>query len=397
MAIKSDYVIVGSGLTGAVIARLLTDAGKSVAVVDRRAHFGGNVADERHDSGIFIHKYGPHFFRTVSHEIWRFVNRFARFHPYQHQVKSLVDGCCENWPVAASYVRRVCGDDWQPALTTERPRNFEEAALSLMPEPIYEKFVKGYTEKQWGVPARQLAAELCGRFDLRHDDNPYLSHRAKYQGIPLGGYSVMMERMLEGIPLHLNVDYLSNREEFRPNRLLIFTGPIDEYFGFALGKLAYRGQQRSITYHAEHDYLQPSAQVNNPGPGSHIRDIEWKHLMPAEQAASLRGTVITREVPCTPRSPHEYEYPFPDADNRRLYEQYRALARSEPQVLICGRLGEYRYYDMDHAIGRAMKLAQHILRGTLIRVLANPDLPEHRLGMPTRLNVKRTGSGKQSA
>ena len=189
---KHDYVIAGSGLTGAVLARLLTDAGESVVVLDRRPHLGGNVADRRHESGIKVHMYGPHYFRTVSDDIWQFVNRFTRFYPYQHQVKSLVDGRLENWPISGSYIRRVCGARWQPAIANSKPRNFEEAALSLMPCVIYEKFVKRYSEKQWGVRADRLAARLCQRFDVRHDDNPYLTPKAKYQGIPSEGYSKMM-------------------------------------------------------------------------------------------------------------------------------------------------------------------------------------------------------------
>jgi UDP-galactopyranose mutase len=358
---KFNYVIVGSGLTGAVFARLLTDAGESVVVLDRRVHLGGNVADEQHSSGIRIHTYGPHYFRTVSDSVWQFVNRFSHFHPYRHQVKSLVDGRLENWPIAESYIRRVCGDDWRPAITDSQPDNFEDAALSLMPRVIYEKFVKGYTEKQWGVPARKLAAQLCKRFDVRHDDNPLLTPKAKHQGIPADGYTAMMRRMLDGIPLRLGVDYLSHREEFRPRKLLIFTGPIDEYFDYEIGELAYRGQRRETTYVAEAGFVHPSAQINNPGDGAHIRDIEWKHLMPLRAASSANGTVITRETPFSPDDPQHYEYPFPDEINRTGFRAYQGLAEDEPGVLICGRLGEYRYFDMDHAIARAMELCKRIL------------------------------------
>jgi len=348
-------------LTGAVIARMLADAGQSVIVVDRRPHLGGNVADSRHSSGILVHRYGPHLFRTVSDDIWKFVNRFADFHTYKHQIKSRVDDQLESWPISASYIRRVCGDDWQPAHKNGSPANFEEAALSLMPEVIYEKFVKGYTEKQWGVPARTLAAGLCTRFDIRHDDNPYLTPKAKYQGIPTEGYSQLMQRMLAGIPLVLNFDYLAHREEFRARKRLIFTGPIDEFFDFELGRLSYRGQQRETTFRKDVDWMLPSGQANNPGEGDHIRDIEWKHLMRSSDADRVRGTVLTRETPWSPLNPEHYEYPFPDEVNQKMYQAYRAIAEDEPRTLICGRLGEYRYYDMDHAIGRAMKLAHKLL------------------------------------
>lgn len=361
-----EYLVVGAGLSGAVIARHLADAGQCVLVVDRRPQLGGNVADFFHPSGIHVHRYGPHLFRTVSDEIWAFVNRFATFHPYQHQIKSLVDGRLENWPIAASYIRQVCGADWRPASAADAPRNFEEAALALMPELIYEKFVKRYNEKQWGVPAHRLEAALCRRFDVRLDDNPFLTPKAKHQGIPTEGYSKMVERMLAGIPLLLNCDYLQDREAFKTRKLTIFTGPIDEYFQFSLGKLDYRGQKRVHTYHADQDWLQPCGQVNNPGDDPHIRDIEWKHLMRPDYAGRIRGTLLTRETPYSPQSPEDYEYPFPDDRNRRLFEAYQGLARREFGVLICGRLGEYRYYDMDHAIARATTLAKRILTPSLL-------------------------------
>jgi len=366
---QSDYVVVGSGLSGAVIARRLTDAGERVVVLERRPRLGGNVADFLHPSGVCVHRYGPHFFRTVSDKIWQFVNRFAEFHPYKHRIRSLVDGQMENWPVAGSYIRRLCGTaslaaggtaslaaggtGWKP-IRDAKPRNFEEAALALMPEPVYRKLVKGYTEKQWGVPARELAATLCRRFDVREDDNPYLTPNAKYQGIPTEGYSRMMERMLEGIPVMLNFDYLRDRNAFRAKKLLIYTGPIDEFFHFELGKLHYRGQRRMHTYLPNVDGIQPCAQINDPGERPHIRDVEWKHLAPPRATRRLRGTVITRETPFSPDNPEDYEYPFPDETNRQLYERYAAMAAEEPGVAMVGRLAEYRYYDMDHAIGNAL-------------------------------------------
>ncbi|MFO0817936.1 MAG: FAD-dependent oxidoreductase [Pirellulales bacterium] len=364
----SDYVIVGAGLTGAVMARHLVDAGEQVVVLDRRPQLGGNVADYFHPSGIHVHRYGPHLFRTVSDEIWSFVNRFATFHPYQHRIKSVVDGELENWPIAASYIRRVCGERWTPARASDSPANFEEAALSLMPEVIYEKFVKRYNEKQWGVPAHRLEAALCRRFDVRMDDNPYLTPKAKHQGIPTEGYSRMVERILEGIPLVLNFDYLADRDCFKARKRVIFTGPIDEFFGFSLGKLDYRGQKRTHTYHADVDWRQPCGQVNNPNGAAHIRDIEWKHMMRPDYAERIRGTFLTRETPYSPQSPEDYEYPFPDDLNRNLFSEYQRLAATEPGVLICGRLGEYRYYDMDHAIGRAMTLVKNLLSPALAEV-----------------------------
>jgi UDP-galactopyranose mutase len=357
----AEVLIVGSGLTGAVIARTLVDAGRRVQVVDRRGHAGGNVHDHRHASGIRIHTYGPHYFRTNDETLWAFVNRFSAFYRYEAVLKSWVDGRHENWPIAGSYIRRTVGEGWAPEFSG-KPTNFEEAALSLMPRPIYEKFVKGYTEKQWGVPARSLSADLVKRFDVREDDEPRLM-RHKYQGIPVKGYAGMMEAMLAGIPVTLGCDYLKHRDEFRPARMTVFTGPIDEFFGFDLGRLIYRGQRREHEYRGDVAWAQPCGQVNNPDPanGPHIRTLEWKHMMPADEAARIQGTVLTRETAVTPSDPNDFEYPFPDEANARLCRRYRERADALPGVLVCGRLGEYRYCDMDQAIARAQLLAKRLL------------------------------------
>lgn len=357
-----DYLIVGSGLTGATMARLLADAGHRVTVLERRAYMGGNVADEMHQSGIMVGLHGPHYFRTNSEQIWDFVTRFAQFHRYAAIVRSSVNGRLENWPISASYIRKLVGKSWKPDFTGTA-MNFEEAALSMMPRAIYEQFIKGYTEKQWGTSATNLSAQLCRRFDVREDDNPYLTPSAKYQGIPTDGYSVLMQRMLAGIPMEMNVNYLADRHAIRPRHLTIYTGPIDEYFNFSLGRLQYRGQQRETVWLPETRRVLPCGQVNYPdsSAGPRIRTIEWKHMMRPDLAANTRGTVLTHEVPFSPLNPEAYEYPVPDETNEDLYNDYRRLAQQESHILFCGRLGEYRYYDMDQAIGRAMMLAQRIL------------------------------------
>jgi UDP-galactopyranose mutase len=358
-----DYLIVGSGLSGAVIARQLADAGHDVLVVDRREHLGGNVHDAVHDGGIRVHTYGPHYFRTNSERIWSFVNRFAAFYPYEAVLVSDVGGRFEHWPVTASYIRRAVGDDWAPAFQGS-PANFEEASLAMMPAPVYRDFVKGYTEKQWGVPAVSLAAELAGRFDVRADDDVRLK-RQRHQGIPVGGYARLMAAMLDGIPVELGHDHLLRPDAVRWRRGLVFTGPIDEYFGHRLGRLAYRGQRRLHEYHPESEDLQPYGQVNNPDPdgGPHVRTLEWRHMLSPEERAAAVGTILTREVPFTPGEAEAdaCEYPFPDEANKALYRRYRALAKRERDVLIAGRLGEYRYYDMDQAIARALLLAKRLL------------------------------------
>lgn len=358
----ADFVIVGSGLTGAVIARTLRDAGREVVVLERREQLGGNVHDHRHPSGIRIHTYGPHYFRTNAEPIWRFATRFDDFYPYVAELRSEVDGVAEQWPIAASYIRRTVGTSWTPAFVGT-PTNFEEASLAMMPDTVYRKFVRGYTEKQWGVPAHTLSAELAKRFDVRADDDPRLMRHA-HQGIPRRGYAAWMAAMLQGISVELGVDYLADRTRWTARRCLIFTGPIDEYYGFDRGRLAYRGQRRTHTFHADvPGFLLPAGQVNHPdlGSGPQIRTLEWKRMMAPEEAQGIRGTVLTQETPYTPESPEGFEYPFPDEANQRLYADYRRRAEADPTVLICGRLGEYRYYDMDQAIGRALMLARRLL------------------------------------
>lgn len=356
-----DYLIAGSGLTGAVIARELFDNGFKVLVYERRTQTGGNVSDHEHPSGIKIHTYGPHYFRTNDEYLWRYVNRFSIFYHYEPRLKSFVDGAYENWPVTDSYIRQFIGMNWNPSFKGS-PANFEEASLSMMPEAIYLKFVKGYTEKQWGVDAKYLSTDLAKRFDVRMDDDTRL-FRHKYQGIPEYGYASFMNRLLDGIPFLMNCDYLKKRDYVRPARGLIFTGPIDEFFEYKFGRLKYRGQIRKNSYISDAEYLQPCGQVNNPGMnnGTHIRTLEWKHMMPPKQVTRLVGTVLTTETPFTPESPDHYEYPFPDADNEALYMKYRYEADKLENVIICGRLGEYKYYDMDQAIERALAIAGKLL------------------------------------
>jgi UDP-galactopyranose mutase len=357
-----DYLIAGSGLTGAVIARELSDRGFRVLVLERRAQIGGNVHDYHHSSGIRIHSYGPHYFRTDDENIWQYVNRFSRFYRYEPELKSFVDGAYENWPISGRYLNQSAGPDWLPSFTGT-PANFEEASLAMMPEEVYRKFVKGYTEKQWGVNAGDLSPDLARRFDVRMDNDPRLV-RHRHQGIPVEGYASFMLNLLSGIPVLLNFDYLLHRDFMKPRCKLIFTGPIDEYFGYRFGRLKYRGQIRKDTYIPDAEYIQPCGQVNNPdaGNGEHIRILEWKHMMQQEHARRISGTVLTSETPCTPVSSDHYEYPFPDRHNAELYSRYRAEADKIGDVLICGRLGEYQYYDMDRAIARALALAAELTR-----------------------------------
>lgn len=362
--LKVDYLIIGSGLTGSVIARLLSDARREVMVIERRSHMGGNIYDYTHQSGIRVHAYGPHYFRTNSRKIWEFVNRFTKFYKYEASLRSYVDGRYENWPVTNSYIKRVIGEKWEPEFKGT-PTNLEEASLALMPRLVYEKFVKGYTEKQWNVPAKTLSKDLVKRFDIRKDDDTRLKQE-KYQGIPMKGYSDLIKKLLCKIPILLNCDYLSDKNSFKAKKITVFTGPIDEYFGFDMGRLAYRSQKRIHTYIPDADCILPCGQVNNPNinDGAYIRTIEWKHIMQPLYAKRIKGTLLTKEIPFSPDNPNDYEYPFPDKKNDYLYEMYRKRAEAINGLLFCGRLGEYRYYDMDQAIERAIVLAQKIIART---------------------------------
>lgn len=312
---EADYLIVGSGLTGGVMARVLKDAGREVLVVEKRPHVGGNVHDQRHESGIPYHTYGPHFFRTSSWDIWDFVRRFSSFYPFEAVIKTQVDGELENWPILAEYIQRTVGLDWEPSFKG-KASNFEEKSLSIMPRLVYEKFVRPYTEKQWGVAAAALGPELASRFDVRMDNDPRLA-RSTYQGLPANGYTQLMESMFHGIDVRLRVDFLNHRNEIKARKLLVFTGPIDAFFDYRLGRLNYRGQKRKIRFLPDVERRLPYPIVNHPSRDcGHIRTIEWKNFMQPDEARTCAGTLMTHETPFTPVDPDQFEYPFPDPRNR---------------------------------------------------------------------------------
>lgn len=354
-----DYLVVGSGLTGATIARLLWDTGRDVAILERRPCFGGNVHDFLHPSGIRIHTYGPHYFRTSSERIWAFMQRFARFYPFEAVVMTRIDGRLEHWPLHADFVERLASQ--KSSRRISEPANFEDAVLSMMPSIVYKKAIEGYTAKQWGVAPRSLEVHLASRFDLRVNGDIRLKP-SKHQGLPENGYAGLIDAMLEGIPAYTCVDYNVRRSDFSFRKLLVYTGPIDEYFNYEFGKLAYRAQHREHIYLPDTAWFQPAVQVNEPDINvPFIRTIEWKHMEDQRIAAARNGTVITTETPYSPENSNDYEYPFPDTANRQMYARYRERLIATKGVLACGRLGEYRYLDMDQAIGRAMMIADRIL------------------------------------
>lgn len=348
-----DYLVVGAGLTGATIARALTDAGRNVAVVERAAHVGGLCYDAIHPSGQLYGLRGPHYFRTSSDEIWDFVNRFATFRKYEARV--LVKGCngiSTPWPLQAA-------EHWEPAFTGI-PHNFEQYVLSLMPERPYVEYVKGYTEKMWNCRATDLPIDLAKRFDVRRNGDTRLTPKARHQGLPTRGYTDMIKRMLEGIPVMLNEPF--DPRIHKAGRLLIYTGALDAYFGHILGVLPYRTMRRDVTYHRHIHFFQPAGQVNNAcADRPDIRSIEWKDINPLDSYADDAGTLVTTEYPQDAENDEDAEYPVPTKDAQELAGKYRELARAHEDVLICGRLGNYRYQDMDHSIGQGLALAKRIL------------------------------------
>ena len=358
--IKADFVIVGAGLTGSTIARILADHKQDVIILERREHFAGNVYDYRHQSGIMVHKYGPHYFRCNAEKIWNFLNRFTAFYNWSATLLSKVNGEYFNWPLQQDYVEKITGSNRE--IFKGEPANFEEACLVKMPGQLYELFVKGYTEKQWGVKATNLDKELAVRVTINKKNVNSLTPNHKWNALPRNGYTEMMRNMIGDIPLQLEFDYMQHKENVVANKMLIFTGPVDEFFNYKYGKLKYRSQSRLTEYLENTAQYQPSVQVNYPDIlEPRLRTLEWKYLMHPDEKDKVKGTVLTHETPFTPDNANQYEYPFPDKINKNLYMQYKAEANRLDNVLICGRLGEYRYYDMDQAIGRAMKLAADIL------------------------------------
>jgi len=356
-----DYLVVGSGLTGSTIARLLTDLGREVLVLERRSHLGGNVHDSVHASGIRVHTYGPHYFRCRSTRIWEFVQRFASFYPYQATVKSLLNGVYEPWPINESMFDAFPG--WQRSRPAAPAANFEEACLQKMPRPIYKAFVSGYARRQWGIEPQLLGAALASRIRVNPRSHVHLTPHYAYQGLPKAGYADFTAKLLDQIPCRSGVDYLKHTADYKARKAVIFTGSLDEFFGFDAGRLGYRGQRRTHHFLSDSTWHQPCAQVNHPdtdATGS-VRTIEWKHLMRPEENQGISGTLITQEYPFTPERPVDFEYPVPLARNVELYRHYRSRAAAVRGLVVCGRLGAYRYFDMDQAIGHGMSVAKRLL------------------------------------
>ena len=364
-----NYLIVGSGLYGATIAQQAKKAGKSVLVIDKRPNIGGNIYTEKIE-GINVHKYGAHIFHTNNKEVWDYVTSFVDFNRFTNSPVANYKGELYSMPFNMYTFNKMWGvvtpeeaaakiEEQKKEITGE-PKNLEEQAISLVGRDIYEKLVKGYTEKQWGRDCKDLPAFIIKRLPVRLTfDNNYFN--ALYQGIPIGGYTKLIEKMLEGIEVRLNVDYLENKEELdKLAEKVIYTGPIDAYFNYKLGTLEYR----SVRFENEildKPNFQGNAAVNytdRETPWTRIIEHKWFEFGKDENGNDLPKTVISREYSSEWKLGDEPYYPVNDAKNSTLYEQYKALAAAEDNVIFGGRLGEYKYYDMDKTIEVALAAAK---------------------------------------
>ena len=363
-----DYLVVGAGLYGATIAQQMREKGKSVLVVDQRPHIAGNVYTETIE-GIHVHRYGAHIFHTNDRRVWEYVNRFASFNRFTNSPVANYKGELYSLPFNMYTFNKMWGvvtpqeaaakiAEQRREITGE-PRNLEEQAVSLVGRDIFEKLVKGYTEKQWGRDCRDLPAFIIKRLPVRLTfDNNYFN--ALYQGIPEGGYTRLVARMLEGVEVRLNTDYLQNKAELDALAgTVVYTGPIDAYFGYSLGNLQYRSV-RFETELLDMPNFQGNAAVNytdRETPWTRIIEHKWFQFGKDDAGRDLPKTVISREYSSEWKPGDEPYYPVNDDRNAALYRQYMALADRENRVIFGGRLGEYRYYDMDQVLAAALNKA----------------------------------------
>lgn len=366
-----DYLIVGAGLFGAVIAYRARKAGKRVLVVDKRAHSGGNIYCENIE-GINVHKYGAHIFHTDNKEVWQFVNSLIEFNRYTNCPVANYQGRLYNLPFNMNTFAEMWGvttpQEAQAKIDEQRrealqmlqgrePQNLEEQALTLVGKDIYERLIKGYTEKQWGRKCDQLPAFIIRRLPVRMVfDNNYFND--PYQGIPIGGYNLLIDKLLDGCDIRLNTDYLAHKSELDAiAEKVVYTGSIDAYFGYRLGHLEYRTVRFETEILNTPNY-QGNAVINYTDAAvPYTRIIEHKHFeMFGAAIEACPKTVISREYSTEWKPGMEPYYPVNDERNSKLYQQYAALAQQETNILFGGRLAEYKYYDMDDIIAQALKV-----------------------------------------
>ena len=368
-----DYIIIGAGLYGSVFAQRAKAVGKKVLVIDKRDHTGGNVYTEK-VAGIDVHKYGAHIFHTNNQEVWDYVNQFVTFNRFTNSPVANYKGQLFSLPFNMYTFNRMWGvvtpdeaaakiAEQKAAAGITEPKNLEEQAISLVGTDIYEKLIKGYTQKQWGRPCAELPSFIIQRLPVRLTfDNNYFN--ALYQGIPVGGYTRLVENLLEGVEVCLGVDYLEHKTELDAlAEKVVYTGPIDAYFDYALGALEYRSV-RFETELLDTPNFQGNAAVNYTDaetPYTRIIEHKWFTFGKDEQGNNLPKTVISREYSSEWHPGDEPYYPVNDEKNSALYAKYKALAQREEKVIFGGRLGEYKYYDMDAVIAAALAAAEKYL------------------------------------
>ena len=364
---KYDFLIVGSGLFGSIFAYEAKKRGKSCLVIDKRDHIAGNIYTKEVE-GIQVHWYGAHIFHTSNPEIWQYIKQFAEFNRYTNSPIARYQDEVYNMPFNMNTFHALWGvftpkeakqkiEEELQDVQIENPKNLEEQAIKLVGKTIYEKLVKGYTEKQWGKKATELPPFIIKRLPVRFTyDNNYFNDR--YQGIPIGGYTQIIEKMLEGIPVRLNCDYFAEKEELDAlAEKIVFTGPIDQFYHYQFGELEYRSLRFETEILEEENY-QGNAVVNYTDYGvPYTRVIEHKHF------EFLQGgkTVITREYPDTWAKEKEPYYPVNDEKNDQLYQTYRNRAKQDQNIIFGGRLGQYQYYDMDKVILEALNCVKENL------------------------------------
>lgn len=364
-----DYLIVGAGLYGAVFAHEMKARGKKVLVIDRRAHIAGNVYTEKIE-GIHVHQYGAHIFHTNNKKVWNYITQFAEFNRFTNSPVANYKGKLYSLPFNMYTFNQMWGVvtpeeasaeiERQRREITGEPKNLEEQAISLVGRDIYEKLIKGYTEKQWGRDCRELPAFIIRRLPVRLTfDNNYFN--ALYQGIPVGGYTKMVANLLEGIEVRLNTDYLEHKDELDAlAQKVVYTGAIDAYFGYQLGHLEYRSV-RFETELLDQPNFQGNAAVNytdRETPWTRIIEHKWFEFGRDDEGRELPKTIISREYSSEWKPEDEPYYPVNDEKNGELYARYKEKAQGEKKVIFGGRLGEYKYYDMDAVIGAALERAE---------------------------------------
>lgn len=366
MGKKYDYLIVGSGLFGSIFAYEANKRGKKCLVIEKRNHIGGNIYCEN-VHGINVHKYGAHIFHTSNKEVWEYINRFAEFNNYINSPVAVYKDELYNLPFNMNTFSKMWGiktpaeakaiiEEQKAQYHIENPKNLEEQALSLVGKDVYEKLVKGYTEKQWGRSCAELPSFIIKRLPVRYTyDNNYFNDR--YQGIPIGGYTKIIEKMLDGIDVLLETsfeDYKSKNDI--SDMKIIYTGNIDEYFGYKYGALQYRTVRFETEYLPDTDNYQGNAVVNyTEREVPYTRIIEHKHF----EFGTGEGTVISREYSSEWSVGIEPYYPINNDENNALYQKYEELARGEKNVIFGGRLGKYKYYDMDKVIESALEAVKN--------------------------------------